>query len=164
MTISQCRKHNSIYRTCRPAPSTFSATSVARSGHRRALQLRQLWMRRVLGSGSKSGCSIAGSYQRDRPREPLRPNGPVAFTISQSQRRLAFNLLDARNIDDDWVAQPRNCAVSTMVSCASPNCRYRILPFGANVLSRTMKAIFRSRGVARVHPRRSHGNLVHARR
>lgn len=39
MTISQCRKHNSICRTCRPAPSTFSAMKAARSWHRNFLHL-----------------------------------------------------------------------------------------------------------------------------
>ena len=33
MMIWQCRAHNSICRTCRPAVSTFSAIRVARFGH-----------------------------------------------------------------------------------------------------------------------------------
>jgi hypothetical protein len=37
MAMSQCRSHSSIWRTCRPAVSTFSAIMVARFGQLRAL-------------------------------------------------------------------------------------------------------------------------------
>ena len=47
----------------RPPASTFSATSVARARQPRALHLDTYphrWMRTVVGSGSKSGCSTGG--------------------------------------------------------------------------------------------------------
>jgi hypothetical protein len=61
MTIWQCGAHSSICRTCRPAPSTFSAIMVARSRQSGFLHFDtypRRWMRRVVGAGLKAGCSI----------------------------------------------------------------------------------------------------------
>lgn len=63
ITISQCIGHNSIWRTWRPAASTFSATKVARRRQVRALHgetYPHRWMQTAVGAGSKLGCNMSG--------------------------------------------------------------------------------------------------------
>jgi len=62
-----------------------------------------------LGRGVEVGLQHGPGHLSARPpaRSALPPSGAIGFSISQSQHRLPVNLLGAPEVEDDWIAQPR---------------------------------------------------------